>query len=222
MKHRTLSWALGIILLLGGCTPNSNPQVESVMNSTAFAEELKDSSLATFAGGCFWCMEPSFENLEGVHEVISGYAGGEEENATYKQVISGETAHREAVQVFYDEKIVSYETLLNTYFNQIDPTDDGGQFSDRGFQYTTAIFYHEDSQKELAQIAIETLEEMKKFDKPIVVKIEPFTTFFPAEEYHQDFYKKSADHYERYKNGSGRADFIEENWAKEAALEFSR
>lgn len=217
---------MSITLLLSACTSASNNDVselESFREGLILVnKELPEANSATFAGGCFWCMEPGFEALNGVHGAISGYAGGSQEDATYKKVISGTTNHREAVQVIYDEDVVNYQALLENYLQQIDPTDNGGQFSDRGPQYTTAIYYHNDRQKEMAELALQDLEKMAKFSAPIVVAIEPYTTFFAAEEYHQDFYKKSADHYKRYKEGSGRADFIEENWAKEAALEFSR
>ncbi len=209
--------------LISSCTP-SNELPEEEMTQQSMVEALQTyeaDSIATFAGGCFWCMEPSFEALEGVTEVISGYAGGTEARANYAEVSSGATGHREAVQVSYDSQVVSYETLLDTYWRQIDPTDPTGQFADRGFQYTTAIFYHDEAQQALALESVESLEEMEKFEDPIATVIDPFTTFFPAEEFHQDFYKKSADYYEQYAEGSGRKGFIEENWAKEAALEFS-
>lgn len=210
------------ILLLAGCQPQTDPKELLDLQHSMLSEDDNKESLATFAGGCFWCMEPAFEELDGVNEVISGYAGGTEEEATYKQVSTGKTGHREAVQVHYNPKIMTYEMLLETYFHQIDPTDERGQFTDRGPQYTTAIYYHDDYQKALAEKAIKDLEDSDQFDKPIVVHIEPYTTFFPAEDYHQDFYKKSSEHYERYKKGSGRQDFISENWAKEEALKYSR
>lgn len=191
-------------------------------NSSQLTPHYPDGEIATFAGGCFWCMEPPFENLEGTKNVVADYAGGKLANANYKAVGTGKTKHREAVQVNYDSNAVSYAELVDVFLQQIDPTDDGGQFADRGFQYTTAIYYHNNDQKKTAEEKLKELELSKKFDQNIAVKIEPYTTFFLAEDYHQDFYKKSAAHYERYKKGSGRADFIEENWAKEAALEYSR
>ena len=214
------SLALGVIvLLLMGCKTQTLP-TELLDLQKSVAQENEAS--ATFAGGCFWCMETAFEELDGVNEVINGYAGGTEEEATYKQVSMGKTGHREAVQVHYDPTGITYESLLETYFRQIDPTDEGGQFSDRGPQYTTAIYYHDDYQRALAEKTIKDLEDSHKFDLPLVTVIQPYSTFFPAEDYHQDFYKKSAEHYERYKKGSGREDFIDENWAKEEALKYSR
>jgi peptide methionine sulfoxide reductase msrA/msrB len=164
---------------------------------------------ATFAGGCFWCMEGPFEQMAGVREVISGFAGGEVTNPTYEQVVAGGTGHRESVQVFYDPNQVSYQELVRTYWQQIDPTDAGGQFADRGEHYTTAIFYKTDAEKLEAEKQIEELNQSGRYEKPIVTQVLVYKNFFPAEEYHQDFYKKSAQYYQRYKKGSGREDYIE-------------
>ena len=202
-------------------TTNSTTETDTSEDDTA-STEAPNLAQATFAGGCFWCMEPAFEELEGTTEVVVGYAGDTEENATYRKVGSGQTKHREAVQITYDPSQVSYETLLDTFWRQIDPTDDGGQFADRGFQYTTAIYYRTEEQKEAALKSVADLAASGKFEEPIATQVVPYTTFFLAEEYHQDFYKKSSDHYERYKKGSGRADFISENWAKEEGLKYSR
>jgi methionine-S-sulfoxide reductase len=175
-------------------------------------ENDADTTVATFAGGCFWCMESAFEKVEGVTEVVSGYSGGEEENPTYKQVASGQTRHREAVQVHYDPAKVDYEELLDVFWRNIDPTQEGGQFADRGFQYTTAIFYHDEEQKAAAQASRRKIAE--HFDEPIVTAIEPFTNFYRAEEYHQDYYRKNPVRYELYNVGSGRKGFIQEKWGE--------
>lgn len=224
-------FSLPFLAVLMACTPANN-QVE--MNQLVTSDQpdqvideasmptYESGEIATFAGGCFWCMEPAFEPLEGTLNVVVGYAGGTQETANYREVTSETTQHREAVQINYDPAQVSYKELVETLFAQIDPTDNGGQFTDRGFHYTTAIYYHSQEQKEVAEQFIAELEASEKFEDPIVTAVEPFTTFFLAEEYHQDFYLKSAEHYERYAKGSGRKDFIEENWAKEAALENSR
>jgi peptide methionine sulfoxide reductase msrA/msrB len=175
---------------------------------------------ATFAGGCFWCMEPPFENLDGVHEVIAGYTGGDTENPSYEEVSSGETGHYEAIQIMYDPERITYEELLEVYWRQIDPTDAGGQFVDRGTQYRTAIFYHNQRQKELAEESRRRLEESGRYDKPIVTEILPYEEFYPAEDYHQDYYQKNPDIYEYYKKNSGRADYLKEKWpAKENSYE---
>lgn len=174
----------------------------------------------TLAGGCFWCTEAYFQEEEGVIDAVSGYAGGDAATASYLAVASGATRHREAVRITYDPRIISTEEVLDTYWSHIDPTDTDGQFADTGFQYTTAIFYENEAQRQVALDSKARLEESTLFDAPIATEIIPKTTFFRAEEYHQDYYQKAADHYERYKKASGRAGFVEETWARDAALEF--
>jgi peptide methionine sulfoxide reductase msrA/msrB len=169
---------------------------------------------ATFAGGCFWCIEAPFDKVAEVQSAISGYAGGLSENPTYKQVSSGSTAYIEAVQVTFDPDKISYEQLLEIYWRQFDSTDAGGSFYDRGTQYTSAVFYHNDEQKRLAEASRKALSESGRFDKPIVTPIRPATTFYAAEDNHQDYHKKSAAHYNRYRTGSGRDAFIEKTWGK--------
>ncbi|MYL32833.1 peptide-methionine (R)-S-oxide reductase MsrB [Pontibacillus yanchengensis] len=167
---------------------------------------------ATFAGGCFWCMVEPFDERPGIHEVVSGYTGGHTENPTYEEVITEQTGHLEAVQITYDPDVFPYERLLQVFWQQIDPTDAGGQFADRGTSYTTAIFYHNEKQKQLAEQSRKQLEESGKFKKPIVTKILPASPFYRAEEKHQDYHKKQSFHYRLYKQGSGRKDFIDNNW----------
>ncbi|TDQ40485.1 peptide-methionine (S)-S-oxide reductase MsrA [Aureibacillus halotolerans] len=167
---------------------------------------------ATFAGGCFWCMVKPFDQEPGIETVLSGYTGGHTEHPTYEEVCSNQTGHFEAVQITFDPEVMSYEKLLDYFWQQIDPTDAGGQFHDRGSSYETAIFYHSDAQKHLAEASKEALETSGKFSKPIVTKILPAKPFYLAEEHHQDYYKKNPGHYERYSKGSGRADFIQRNW----------
>ncbi len=169
---------------------------------------------AYFAGGCFWCMEGIFEAQMGVKEAIVWYAGWTAEDATYDKVSMGNTGHREAVEVIYNPKLISYQKLVELYYTQIDPTQADGQFNDRGSQYTTAILYSDDTEKKTAEASQKTLEDSKQFSAPIAVKIEPFRNFFPAEDYHQDYYKKSSLRYHLYKEGSGRARYIEQNWGK--------
>lgn len=176
--------------------------------------------IITLGGGCFWCTEAYFQENPGVIDAVSGYSGGSEQDATYLKVAKGGTSHREAVQITYDPKIISTEKILDIYWSHIDPTNDLGQFGDRGFQYTTAIFYHTDAQKEIALDSKKRLEESGLFDEPVVTEVVAFENFFKAEEYHQDYYKKSSGHYERYKKASGRAGFVEETWAKDAAIKF--
>ena len=177
-------------------------------------DKMPELEVATFAGGCFWCIEAPFQETKGVTSAISGYSGGKEENPTYEEVTSGKTGHLEAVEIIYDTSKISYEELLDIYWRQIDPTDDGGQFADRGAQYKTAIFYHNEEQKKSAEKSKKELDDSGKFDKPIVTKIIPFLNFYMAEEYHQDYYKKRIFQYNAYKKGSGRTDYIEETWGE--------
>ncbi|MBP2079756.1 peptide-methionine (S)-S-oxide reductase MsrA [Oceanobacillus polygoni] len=167
---------------------------------------------ATFAGGCFWCMVKPFDQWDGVHSVISGYIGGHVENPTYEQVKSGTTGHYEAVEITYDPEKISYETIVDLFWKQIDPTDAGGQFDDRGDQYRTAIFYHDEKQKELAETAKQELAASGKFSKPIATEILPASPFFHAEDYHQDFYKTHKAEYEEDRAQSGRDEFINAVW----------
>ncbi|MCU9595613.1 peptide-methionine (S)-S-oxide reductase MsrA [Caldibacillus thermolactis] len=173
---------------------------------------MSDLEKATFAGGCFWCMVKPFDQWEGVESVISGYSGGNIENPTYEQVKSGTTGHYEVVQITYDPTKLSYETILNIYWQQIDPTDPDGQFHDRGSQYRTAIFYHTEEQRILAEKSKSELEKSGKFNRPIVTKILPAQPFYPAEEYHQDFYKKAPEKYLEDRKKSGRDEFISKHW----------
>ena len=171
--------------------------------------------VAIFGGGCFWCMEPPFEELEGVIEVTAGYVGGSKETADYQQVSSGGTDHYEAVRVIYDPAKVSYAQLLELFWHQIDPTDGGGQFADRGSQYKTAIFYQNEGQRELAEKSKAMLAASGLFDRPIATRILPPSPFYKAEEVHQDYYKKHYSHYAAYKEGSGRKAFIEKTWPQQ-------
>ncbi len=168
---------------------------------------------ATFAGGCFWCMVKPFDEIDGIISIVSGYTGGHVENPTYKQVCTNTTGHLEAVQITFDPELITYSELLDMYWTQIDPTDPGGQFYDRGESYQTAIFYHNDEQRQLAEQSKITLGEKAIFNKPIVTEIREAKPFYKAEEYHQDFYKKDPQHYQAYHRGSGRERFIEEHWS---------
>lgn len=166
---------------------------------------------AIFAGGCFWCMVEPFDTVDGVEKVVSGYTGGHVANPTYEQVCSGTTGHTEAVEITFDPAKISYDQLLNYYWQVTDPTDAMGQFQDRGDNYRPVIFYNSPAQKEAAEKSKQRLQASGKFDKPIVTKIEPAKPFYPAEEYHQDFYKKDPLRYAMEEAG-GRAKFIKEHW----------
>lgn len=173
---------------------------------------MKELKRATFAGGCFWCLQPPFRMMTGVVSVVSGYAGGTKENPTYEEVSSGTTGHVEAVQVTYDPDEVSYDDLLGVFWRQIDPTDEGGQFADRGPQYRTAIFYHDEEQRELAEASRKGLADSGKFARPVVTGIRPYTNFYPAGEYHQEYDRKNPARYSQYKKYSGRGPFIDRTW----------
>ncbi|MFD2760234.1 peptide-methionine (S)-S-oxide reductase MsrA [Lentibacillus juripiscarius] len=175
----------------------------------------KQLKKATFAGGCFWCMVKPFDQWDGIHGVVSGYTGGHTENPSYEEVKSGTTGHYEAVEITYDPSVIAYEEILTIYWQQIDPTDDGGQFHDRGDSYRTAIFYHDDEQKELALQSRNELAESGKFKDPIVTEILPASPFYPAEEEHQDFYKKNEVYYKQDRAKSGRDEFIEKAWGEQ-------
>ncbi|MEW9078524.1 peptide-methionine (S)-S-oxide reductase MsrA [Terrisporobacter glycolicus] len=170
--------------------------------------------LATFAGGCFWCMVKPFDEYEGVESVISGYTGGYTENPTYEDVCTDLTGHIEAIQITFDDEIISYKELLDIYWSVIDPTQVGGQFADRGHHYKTVIFYHDKNQREEAEKSKEELGQSGLYDKPIVTEIRKAETFYEAEDYHQYYYKKNPEHYNRYYQGSGRSKHIKKMWAK--------
>ena len=192
--------------------PESKVDSESPDMEMKSAVMSGDYDVATLAGGCFWCMEAPFEKIDGVAKVISGYAGGKEKNPTYGEVSSGKTGYRESIQVYYDPDVISYPEILEVYWRQFDPTDEGGSFYDRGHQYTSAIFYMNDDQKKIAEKSKKELDKSGVFDKPVVTPIIKFTTFYPAEEYHQDFYKKDPQRYYSYRKGSGRDEFIMTHW----------
>jgi peptide methionine sulfoxide reductase msrA/msrB len=207
--------AITLLFILIGCQgANSAQQGEGNQMS-------KDDStlkIGTFAGGCFWCTESDFEKLPGVVKVISGYTGGHKENPSYEEVSSGSTGHVEAVQVYYDPSRLTYTELLDYFWRHIDPTDSGGQFVDRGSQYRSVIFYHDEEQKRLAEKSKEELSKSGKFDKPIVTEILKFTKFYPAEEYHQDYYKKNPIRYKYYRFASGRDQFLKKVWGDDMGI----
>jgi len=176
---------------------------------------VAERGVATFAGGCFWCMEPPFEKLTGVQKVISGYTGGNKKNPTYEDVSYGSTGHVEAVQIHFDPAKISYQDLLEVFWRNVDPTDSGGQFVDRGDSYVTGIFVHDDEQKKLAWESKRKLENSKRYDRIIVTPIVKVTEFYPAEDYHQDYYKKNPVRYKFYRYRSGRDEFIEKIWGNE-------
>jgi peptide methionine sulfoxide reductase msrA/msrB len=203
----TIIVAALLITARGVIVNNSSAKEKSAMGNTT-----QNIETATFAGGCFWCSESEFEKLDGVIKVVSGYTGGQVENPSYKQVTTGQTGHFEAVQVKYNPGQVSYERLLDAFWRHIDPTDAGGQFADRGPQYRTAIFYHNEAQRSQAESSKSALDRSGRFTQPIATLILPFELFYTAEEYHQDYYKKEPVRYGMYRQHSGRDQFIASNW----------
>lgn len=188
--------------------------VSILISTTAMAEETQNKlQTATLAGGCFWCTEAPYDELDGVGSAVSGYTNGHTENPTYEQVNTKTTGHYEAVKVTYDPKVNSYEMILDVFWKHIDPFDAGGQFADRGPQYETAIFYYSDEQKKIAEASKAKIEA--EHGKEVATKILPFKNFYPAEDYHQNFYKTNSDHYNAYKKGSGREEKLQDIWGTE-------
>ncbi len=191
-----------ILLIYGG-----------LMHAAAPIPDSPATAKATFAGGCFWCMEPPYDELEGVISTTSGYIGGNKKNPTYEEVVSGSTGHAEAVQVTYDPKKISYERLLDVFWRNIDPLTANAQFCDSGNQYRSAIFYHDETQKKLADASKKLLQN--RFKQPIVTEIVRVVEFYPAEDYHQDYYKKNPIRYKVYRYGCGRDQRLQELWGNE-------
>ena len=198
--------ALGVAF--SGCAAEETAHA----NDPAEPRTAGTTQVATLAGGCFWCVESAFDDLPGVIEAVSGFSGGPELNPTYEQVSSGGTGHYESVQVRYDPKKISYAEILDTYWRQIDPTDAGGQFADRGTQYRTAVFVHDERQRRVAEASKRFLQQSGWFDKPIATAILPAGSFHPAGEYHQNYHLKHPVEYKAYKWGSGRGPFLERFW----------
>src|SRR5260221_5090996 len=200
--------ALAIGVAFGGlCLPGG-----SSLSASSAEPRREGSARATFAGGCFWCMEPPFDKVPGVVSTTSGYAGGTVVSPTYEQVAAGGTGHAEVVQVVFDPRRVSYEKLLEVFWKNIDPFDGGGQFCDRGSQYRSAIFYEGDDQKRAALASRESLEKSRRLPGPIMTENAPRKAFYPAEEYHQDFYLRNLRHYWSYRSGCGRDRRLRELW----------
>lgn len=205
-----LAWMTALVLGMAtlGCAASAEAKKESLA-----VADVEDQGLAraTFAGGCFWCMEPPFDKTDGVKLTVSGYIGGKELNPTYKQVAAGKTGHTEAVQVIYDPKVVTYEQLLEIFWFNIDPTVTDRQFCDWGSQYRTGIFYHGEEQKKAASASKQELVDSKRFPQ-VVTEVTEAAKFYVAETYHQNFYKKNPSHYQRYRRGCGRDQRLHELW----------
>lgn len=204
MKTSIIAGAIFLALAWGAAEADE-------MNEEKTNKSNKETAIATFAGGCFWCMEPPFDKTKGVISTVSGYTGGALENPTYKEVSSGVTGHAEALRVEYDPSTVTYEQLLDVFWLNIDPTTKNRQFCDYGDQYRPEIFYHGEEQKRLAEASKKTLEDSDRFKK-VEVRITEAKVFYEAEEYHQDFYKKNPEHYYRYRDGCGREARLYDLW----------
>lgn len=194
--------ALGLCFILGVLMTN----VSLADNAPAAPKK------AVFAGGCFWCLQPGFDHTPGVLATTVGYTGGQVPLPTYEQVCTGATGHLEAIEVVYDPSVVAYGKLVDIFWRSVDPTDDGGQFVDRGSQYRTAIFYADDEQKKAAEEAVRRLAASGKFKKPIMTRVLPAVKFYPAEEYHQKYYLKQSGRYNAYKEASGRGESLKKAW----------
>lgn len=199
-----------LIFSLCGCLAATLVQtIQAAPETTAKYET------ATFAGGCFWCMEPPYDALEGVISTTAGYTGGKEVDPSYKQVSRGRTGHTEAIQIIYDPEKISYAKLLDTYWHNIDPTDATGQFCDKGSQYRSEIFVHNKTQQQLAVQSKNALQKLKPFKGPVVTQVTMATAFYPAEDYHQNYYQRNPIRYKYYRYGCGRDQRLEALWGKQ-------
>jgi len=212
---KRLAILLLILLAAGLVTVVAADKKDGDMTETKRTDAVSaHTELAIFAGGCFWCMEPPFEKQPGVLSVTSGYTGGQKLNPTYHEVSAGGTGHTEAIEIVFDPAQISYPQLLEILWMNIDPTDGNGQFVDRGNQYRSAIFYLNEEQRLLAEASKQALEKSGRFDKPIVTEIVAASTFYPAEDYHQDYYKKNPLRYKFYRYNSGRDRFLDQEWGR--------
>ena len=213
MWRSKVSLILLLIAVVVYFNVSSSPMATEQTSRTA--AQLQTLQRATFAGGCFWCMEPPFEKLEGVVEVTSGYTGGHTENPTYEQVCGGDTGHIEAVQVTYDPSLLTYADLLKVFWRNVDPTDPHGQFVDQGSSYVSTIFAHDEQQRQLAEASKQALEKSGRFDRPVVTPVRMAATFYPAEDYHQDYYRRNPVRYRYYRYRSGRDRFLDNVWGQD-------
>ena len=218
MKRYLLLTSIAAAIALTGFQVGASKGTES-----QYAPDDPGLAVATFAGGCFWCVEAAYEEkVPGVVEAVSGYSGGDENNPNYKQVAGGRTGHTEAVQVYYDPDTITYEGLLQALWRTANPTDVKGQYVDRGKQYRPAIFYHNEAQKRAAEASIKALEESGRYDHPVKIEVVPFEAFYDAEEYHQDYYKKNPVRYQFYTFNSGRYQFIEKVWGEDEKVDYAQ
>ena len=212
MTFRRTILVLATLLVARLAAPASAETAPPAAPAASAAAASAQTATATFAGGCFWCMEPPFEKLDGVISVTSGYTGGTKKDPTYEEVSAGGTGHAESVEIAYDPSKISYQKLLDVYWHNVDPVTPNAQFCDHGNQYRTAIFYHDEEQKKAAEKSKQEIEASGKLGKPIVTQIVAATQFYPAEEYHQDYYKKNPIRYHYYRYNCGRDQRLEQLW----------
>ncbi len=217
-----ISMAASSIFYVGCASTENTATAKNSPIDNPYAPTDPNLAVAILAGGCFWCVEAGYEKIPGVVEVVSGYAGGQTENPTYSTVSAGGTGHTEAAQVYYDPTKITYNGIVQALWRIADPTDDKGQFVDRGTQYRPAIFYNNAQEKQIAEAAKQSLQASGVYKKPVVIEIVPASTFYPAEEYHQDYYKKNPLRYKAYTFNSGRYQFIESVYGKNYQLDFSK
>ncbi|KGK42097.1 methionine sulfoxide reductase [Nitrincola sp. A-D6] len=217
MKRYLLLMFTTAAIVLAGFQLSASSDMDS-----KYAPDDPDLAVATFAGGCFWCVEEAFEKVPGVVEAVSGYSGGDEVNPNYQQVAGGMTGHTEAVQVYYDPQAITYEGLLQALWRTANPTDADGQYVDRGKQYRPAVFYHNEAEKLAAEASVAELEASGRYDDPVVIEIVSFKTFYDAEDYHQDYYDKNPLRYKYYTFNSGRYQFIESVWGDAMEVDYSQ
>lgn len=206
---------LTFLALLLAVSPALAQEAKPSPAPVAAATTTTDTPPAVFAGGCFWCMQYAFDKVKGVKKTVVGYTGGQTESPAYEEVSSGTTGHAESIEVYYDPAVVSYPQLLDTFWKSIDPTAVNGQFADRGTQYRTAIFYHNDAEKKAAEASKAAFAKIGNYDKPIATQIVPATAFYPAEDEHQEYYQKNPTHFNAYEIGSGRAGYLKRRWGTE-------
>ena len=203
--NRIVSALIVLAALLVACTRAASDEPAKIVAPP-------NASAAVFSGGCFWCIQPPFDDAKGVYATYVGYTGGATQNPTYEEVSGGDTGHRESIEVFYDPAVISYKQLLDIFWRNINPTQADGQFYDVGSQYTTAIYYSSPQEKRQALQSLDALQRSGKFNAPIATRILPLGKFWPAEEHHQKYSHKSPDHYQAYHSGSGRDGYFQETW----------
>jgi len=222
MRYKLTIPVLALIAGTSAFTLAQNQDGQSTSAQSSATQSENKLAIATLAGGCFWCTEAGFEKLPGVHQVISGYTAGHTTDPTYSQVSSGTTGHTEAVQIHYDPQVITYAGLLQSLWRQMDPTDGNGSFVDRGKQYRPGVYYHNDTQLQIAEQSMKALTASGRYSKPLATELAKFTVFYPAEDYHQDYYKRNPIRYKYYRFNSGRDQYLEKTWGEDLHPDFTQ